>query len=158
MTVLFMTAFVIVLDQITKVLVRSKMDIYESIPVIQDFFHLTYVTNNGMAFGINFNGGIYVFTAASFIMTILLLVYLWTERKSSYVLRSALALILGGAIGNLIDRVIFREVADFFDFIFGTYHWYIFNVADSAVTVGMVLFLYYSFFLQPKPESPPQSA
>ncbi len=151
MTVLSITAVIIVLDQITKILVRQNMTVnMTSIPVIQDFFHLTYVANDGMAFGINFTGGIYVFTFASIIMTIFLTYYLWTVRDSSLLLRSSLALILGGAIGNLIDRVLFKEVTDFFHFIFGNYDWYIFNIADSAVTVGMILFLIYTIFLEPK--------
>ena len=65
-------------------------------------------------------------------------------------MRLSLALILAGAVGNLIDRLLFGQVVDFFDFMIGDYHWYIFNVADSAVTIGMILFLYFSFIIQPK--------
>ena len=65
-------------------------------------------------------------------------------------MRLSLALILAGAIGNLIDRLLFGKVVDFFDFMIGNYHWYIFNVADTAVTIGMILYLYFSFFVQPK--------
>jgi signal peptidase II len=128
------------------------MDLYETIPVINNFFHLTYISNDGMAFGINFPGGIYVFTAASFILTIILIGYLWYERKGHILLRIALSLIIAGAIGNFIDRALFKEVVDMFDFEFWGWHFYIFNVADSAVTVGMVFYLIYSFILQPKLE------
>jgi signal peptidase II len=65
-------------------------------------------------------------------------------------MRLSLALILAGAIGNLIDRLLFGEVVDFFDFMIGDFHWYIFNVADSAVTIGMFMYLYFSFYVQPK--------
>jgi len=151
--VLTISFLIVIIDQISKYLVRSSMGLHETIPLIKDFFHLTYVSNDGMAFGINFPGGIYIFTIASFILTIFLIGYLWHERNGHILLRIGLALIIAGAIGNFIDRLIFKEVVDMFDFIFWGYHWYIFNVADSAVTVGMILYLLYSFFLQPKTQT-----
>lgn len=153
MIVLTISLFLVVIDQVSKYLIRSTMELYESIPVIKNFFHLTYITNDGMAFGINFPGGIYLFTIASFLLTIFLIGYLWYERKGHLILRISLALIIAGAIGNFIDRIMFKEVIDMFDFIFWGYHWYIFNVADSAVTVGMILYLTYSFFLEPKKQT-----
>ena len=145
-----MSAVVVVLDQITKALTRSNMDLYDSVPVITNFFHLTYVTNDGMAFGLNFPGGIYVFSVVSIILTAIIFMYLWKEQNNHILMRLSLALILAGAIGNLIDRLRFGEVVDFFDFMIGDFHWYIFNVADSSVTIGMILFLYFSFYIQPK--------
>lgn len=153
MIVLTISLFLVVIDQVSKYLIRSTMELYESIPIIKNFFHLTYITNDGMAFGINFPGGIYLFTIASFLLTIFLIGYLWYERKGHLILRISLALIIAGAIGNFIDRIMFKEVIDMFDFIFWGYHWYIFNVADSAVTVGMILYLTYSFFLEPKKQT-----
>jgi len=149
-SVLAVSLILIITDQVSKYMVRSSMDMYETITVIDNFFHLTYISNDGMAFGINFPGGIYVFTAASFILTIVLFVYLWYERNGHLLLRMALALIIAGAIGNFIDRALFQEVVDMFNFEFWGWHFYIFNVADSSVTVGMILYLIYSFFLQPK--------
>ena len=153
MIVLTISLVIVVIDQISKYLIRSTMELHESIPVIKDFFHLTYVLNDGMAFGINFPGGIYIFTVASFLLTIFLIAYLWSERSGHLLLRISLSLIIAGAIGNFIDRLMFKEVVDLFDFIFWGHHWYIFNVADSAVTVGMILYLTYSFFLQPKTQT-----
>ena len=153
MIVLTISFLIVIIDQISKYLVRSSMELHETIPLIKNFFHLTYVSNDGMAFGINFPGGIYLFTVASFILTIFLIGYLWHERNGHILLRIGLALIIAGAIGNFIDRLMFKEVVDMFDFIFWGYHWYIFNVADSAVTVGMILYLTYSFFLQPKTQT-----
>ncbi len=150
MKILLVSAVVVVLDQITKALTRSNMDLYDSVPVITNFFHLTYVTNDGMAFGLNFPGGIYVFSVISIILTIIIFMYLWKEKNNHILMRLSLALILAGAIGNLIDRLRFGEVVDFFDFMIGDFHWYIFNVADSSVTIGMILFLYFSFYIQPK--------
>lgn len=150
MIVLTISLIIVILDQISKHLVRSTMELHDSISVINNFFHLTYVTNDGMAFGINFPGGIYIFTIASFILTLILIAFLWKERNESLIMRISLALIIGGAIGNFIDRFLFKEVVDMFDFVFWGHHWYIFNVADSAVTVGMILYLIHSFFIQPK--------
>jgi len=150
MIVLAISLIIVILDQISKIMVRSTMELHDSIPVINNFFHLTYVTNDGMAFGINFPRGIYIFTIASFLLTLILIAFLWKERNESLIMRISLALIIGGAIGNFIDRFLFKEVVDMFDFVFWGHHWYIFNVADSAVTVGMFLYIIYSFFLQPK--------
>jgi signal peptidase II len=150
MRILLVSAVVVVIDQITKALTRTHLDLYDSVPVINNFFHLTYITNDGMAFGLNFPGGIYVFSVISIILTGVIFVYLWKEQHNHFLMRLSLALILAGAIGNLIDRLLFGKVVDFFDFMIGNYHWYIFNVADTAVTIGMILYLYFSFFVQPK--------
>jgi signal peptidase II len=106
-----------------------------------------------MAFGINFPGGFYIFTGVSIIMTIIIFWYLWKERLSSLMLRTSLAFILAGAIGNLIDRILYGEVADFLDFSFWGYHWYIFNIADSSVTIGMILFIIYSIIINTSEKS-----
>ena len=150
MGVLFITALIITADQISKSLVKCTMALYDVIPVIPGFFQLTYITNKGMAFGINLPVGISFFSGISLIITCFLVWILWCERKNNLLMRISLALILGGAIGNLIDRILFGEVVDFFDFMIGDFHWYIFNIADSAVTVGIISMLFYSFLFKPK--------
>jgi signal peptidase II len=150
MKILQVSAIVVILDQITKALIRANLSLYDSIPVIPNFFHLTFVKNDGMAFGLNFPGGIYVFSTLSIFLTIFLFWFLRQEKNSHFLMRFSLSMILGGAIGNLIDRILFGEVVDFLDFMIGDFHWYIFNLADSSVTVGMSIFLYFSFFIQPK--------
>ena len=150
MGVLFITARIITADQISKSLIKSTMTLYDVIPVIPGFFQLNYITNKGMAFGINLPVGISFFSGISLIITCFLVWILWCERKNNLLMRISLALILGGAIGNLIDRILFGEVVDFFDFMIGDFHWYIFNIADSAVTVGIILMLFYSFLFKPK--------
>ena len=142
MKVMLVSAVIVVIDQITKAVTRSAMMLGESKPVIKNFFHFTYVTNDGMAFGLNFPGGIYFFTSVSLLMTVFLGWYFWQQKESDLTLRLSLALILAGAIGNLIDRMLFGTVVDFFDFMIGSYHWYIFNVADASVTIGMILYIY----------------
>jgi len=150
MKILFVSAIMVIADQISKTVVRNTMSLYESIPVIPEFFHLTYVTNDGMAFGINFPLGIYVFSAISIIFTGFLFWYLWSIKDDEIVVRTGVALILAGAIGNLIDRILLGEVVDFLDFMIGDFHWYVFNLADSCVTVGLGFVLYDSLILNRK--------
>jgi len=150
MKILFVSTILVLADQISKTIVRNTMSLYESIPVIPEFFHLTYVTNDGMAFGINFPFGIYVFSAISIIFTGFLFWYLWSIKDDEIVVRTGVALILAGAIGNLIDRIFLGEVVDFLDFMIGDFHWYVFNLADSCVTVGLGFVLYDSLILNRK--------
>ena len=150
MKILFVSSILVLTDQLSKFVVRQTMLLYESIPVIPEFFHLTYVTNDGMAFGINFPFGIYIFSTISIIFTIFLFWYLWTIKDQGIIIRTGIGLIIAGAIGNLIDRVFLGEVVDFLDFMIGNYHWYVFNLADSYVTVGMGFILYDSLILERK--------
>ena len=153
MKILFASAIMVLADQISKTVIRSTMTLYESITVIPGFFHLTYITNDGMAFGINFPFGIYIFSIISIIFTVILFYYLWTIRQESIFIRSGVAMILAGAIGNLIDRLFLGEVVDFLDFMIGDLHWYVFNFADSFVTIGMGIILYDSIVLEKKRQS-----
>ena len=153
MKILFASAIMVLADQISKTVIRLTMTLYESITVIPGFFHLTYITNDGMAFGINFPFGIYIFSTISIILTIILFFYLWTIREESILIRSGVAMILAGAIGNLIDRLLLGEVVDFLDFMIGDLHWYVFNFADSYVTIGMGIILYDSIILEKKRQS-----
>jgi signal peptidase II len=150
MKILFASAIMVLADQISKTVIRSTMTLYESITVIPGFFHITYITNDGMAFGINFPFGIYIFSGISIIFTIMLFWYLWTIKEEGIVIRSGIGLILAGAIGNLIDRLLLGEVVDFLDFMIGDLHWYVFNLADSFVTIGMGIILYDSIVLEKK--------
>ena len=106
-----------------------------------------------MAFGINFPFGYYIFTSVSILLTLFLFWYLWSVRTHSIVIRLGISFIIAGAIGNLIDRIFLGAVIDFLDFMIGNFHWYVFNLADSYVTVGMVLVLVDSIILEKKRES-----
>ena len=130
MKVLFVSAILVLADQISKTIVVKTMSLYESIPVIQNFFHFTYITNDGMAFGINFPFGYYIFTSVSILLTLFLFWYLWSVRTHSIVIRLGISFIIAGAIGNLIDRIFLGAVIDFLDFMIGKFHWYVFNLAD----------------------------
>lgn len=152
MRVLFVSAILVLADQVSKTIVVRTMSLYESIPIIPNFFHFTYITNDGMAFGIDFPFGYFIFSAVSLLLTLFLFWYLWSVRNHSIVIRLGLAMIIAGAIGNLIDRIMLGEVIDFLDFMIRDFHWYVFNLADSYVTVGMVLLLIDSIILEKKRE------
>jgi len=143
-------AVIVAIDQLTKAAVRNNMYIGESKPIINNFFHLTYITNDGMAFGLDFPGVSFVFNFVSVSLTVFLAWYYWQERNSNIILRISLLCILSGAIGNLIDRIFFGTVVDFLDFMIGGYHWYVFNIADSSVSVGMFLYILFSIKYQSK--------
>lgn len=137
---------VIVLDQITKAVIREKLFMYGSYKVIDGFFSLVYVMNPGAAFG--FLAGApeifrYLFFISITVLAILLIIYYILKSKSQDVLIViSLTLIFGGAVGNLIDRIRFGAVVDFLDFYIGTWHWPAFNAADSAISIGAVLMIW----------------
>ena len=139
---------IIAFDQWSKWLIKSSLRLYQSQPVIEDFFHLTYVTNEGMAFGLTLPGGKQVLLILTILLTGFIAGYLWNERNGHPYIKYGLALILSGAVGNLIDRVIYGKVVDFVDIMIGDFHWYIFNVADTSVTLGMCLFVLHSIYVE----------
>jgi len=178
--VLFFTLSIVILDQISKILIKGFaipfLDITykgmypgQRIQILGDFFRITFVENPGMAFG--FDPGIdYKFWISIFsiIASVALIIYIYYARKQTLSLRIALAFILGGAIGNLIDRLFYGviynyapffygKVVDFLDFdffditIFGRSYdrWPVFNIADSAVTIGILILL---FFYRKEPQ------
>jgi signal peptidase II len=132
---------VLALDQLTKWMVVQKVPMYEEIVVIPRFFAISHVMNTGAAFSLFAHNGrpaTGVLAAFSAIVMALICWLLW--RTKSWTLQTAsMALILGGAAGNFIDRVRLKAVVDFLSFDFGSYHWPDFNAADSAIVVGAVL-------------------
>lgn len=139
---------IIALDQWSKWAIKTSFNLYQSKPVIQDLLHFTYVTNDGMAFGLSFPGGKHILLVMTILLTGFIIGFLWKEREGHPLVKYGLALILSGAIGNLIDRLLYGKVVDFLDLMIGDFHWYIFNVADSSVTIGMVLFIMHSIIYE----------
>jgi len=131
---------VILLDQISKAVVIRTIPVHKAFPVIEGIFDLVHVRNRGMAFGLMNHPGSHLSTyllAATTVVAILLLLFWFTRlTKEESGVALGLSLILGGALGNLIDRIRLGEVIDFLDFYVGPYHWPAFNVADSAITIG----------------------
>lgn len=140
MNVLFFSAIILIADQATKLLVKGRFERSESMEIIGNFFRLTYIENPYMAFGIRLGSPTF-FTILATAVSLVIFVYLYRIRHEKFIARFALAIILGGAIGNLIDRFAYGQVVDFLDFGIGNTRWPIFNVADSSVTIGMILLL-----------------
>ena len=143
---------VIGLDQATKMWIFHNFALHESKMVIPGLFHLTYLTNNGAAFSML--AGQPALWRQIFFMGAAgaALVFIWLAQKSfgrsSALYTAALALIAGGALGNLIDRIRFGFVIDFIDVFFGSHHFPAFNIADSAITVGVTLFILKNLVLE----------
>ena len=136
---------IVVLDQVTKTLVMHTMHLHESIPVVSGFFNLTYIRNPGAAFGM-FATATSAFRLIFFVGTTvfalgLLGTIFYRMHPADVWGQLSVSGIFGGAIGNLVDRLQYGEVVDFLDFYVGGYHWPAFNVADSAISVGVVSLL-----------------
>lgn len=139
------------LDQASKIAIDKSFQLYESIAIIPSFFNLTYVHNTGAAFSFLSEAGgwqRWFFAALAIVMSVIMSIWLTRLKEHETLLAVALSLILGGAIGNLIDRLFYGYVIDFLDVYYGTYHWPAFNIADSAITVGVGLMLIDSFKTQ----------
>ncbi|WP_350344870.1 signal peptidase II [Proteinivorax tanatarense] len=127
---------IIAIDQITKLLAYNLMDMRQSIPIIENFLHLTLWTNPGAAFGILAHQRLF-FIVVTILVTVVLGYYIYKLPQEKWFLKLAFSLQIGGAIGNLIDRIYLGEVIDFIDFKIWSP---IFNVADIAIVVGVALF------------------
>ncbi|MCI0329651.1 MAG: signal peptidase II [candidate division Zixibacteria bacterium] len=163
----FIVLSIWILDRLTKWLVKKNFELGESASVLGNFFLLTYVENKGGAFGIQLGGSTFYFVA-SVVVVGYILAYLWRHPEDGRLSRISLALILGGAFGNLYDRALYGSVTDFFDFEFldippfhlgplhfsGLERWPVFNIADSAVTMGIILLLASSVFSKKEVSSP----
>jgi signal peptidase II len=131
----------IIIDQITKIVVDRSMQLYDSIPIFENFFHLTYVRNKGAAFSFLSNASwrLPFFITVSIIAAVVILIAFGKLRDDQKVAHTSLALIFSGAVGNLIDRIRLGEVIDFLDAHWYRHHWPAFNVADSLICVGVFL-------------------
>jgi len=161
--ILISSTVIIILDQLSKFLVKNWLNVGETIPLLGNTVRFTFIYNQGMAFGIHVSNKS-LFTAISIFAAIIITYYLYKLRNERIMIKMPLAIILGGAIGNLLDRVIYGKVVDFVDidipdiilpakkiwFIsipqFELYRWPIFNVADIAVTCGMICLIFLVLF------------
>lgn len=143
-------ALVLALDQATKWLIRSRMALYDSIAVFESFFHITHLQNPGAAFGLLADAHPWVrmplLLTVGVIAVTVLTFFVRRVDERRVLLLAGLGAIVGGAFGNLIDRLAFGAVTDFLDFHLRGYHWPAFNVADSGITVGMGILIAYSLF------------
>ncbi len=144
---LWLSVLCVVLDQATKVWAESTLQLYERI-AIWPFFNLTLVYNQGAAF--SFLGDAsgwqrWLFVVLAVIISVVLIVWLLRLKPGEGLIAIALSLVIGGAIGNLIDRLIYGHVIDFLDFYWQDWHWPAFNIADSCISIGVVFLLADSF-------------
>jgi len=152
--VLFFAVILVVvgIDQATKFFIFHHFALYESQAVIPGFFNLTYLTNNGAAFSILAGQPAQwrqvFFIGAAGVALVIIWLSLRSFGRNSVLYTLSLALIAGGAIGNLIDRIRYGFVIDFLDVYIGTSHWPAFNVADSAITIGVGLFIVKNLVLE----------
>lgn len=146
---LAITGLVVLMDQLSKAWILASLKLHEGFPLIDGFFNIVHVRNPGAAFGFLASAPplfrSVFFTAVTVAAILLILRYLRVSRIDETPLVYALAFILAGAVGNLIDRIRFGEVVDFLDVYIGTHHWPAFNVADSAISVGAVLLVWILF-------------
>ena len=144
---LVLTPLVLVIDQLTKLYIDKTMKLYQSIPVIDGLFSITYLRNRGAAFSFLAEASwrLPFFLLATVIAVIAILVAFTKLRDDQRFAAVSLTLILSGAVGNLIDRVRMGEVIDFLDVYWRSHHWPAFNVADSAICVGVALLAFDMF-------------
>lgn len=143
---------VLVVDQWTKHLAETSLAGRPPYVVIPGFLDLIHVENTGVAFGLFASGGsragVVALTLLGLVALALVLYYFWRTPETNRLVLVSLALILGGAVGNLLDRVMSGSVTDFIDVYVGEYHWPTFNAADSAITIGIVLLALDAFWVQ----------
>lgn len=145
----FTACAVYLIDRLTKIWVMGALGDYDQIVVIPNFFNLIHIRNSGAAFGMLSDAEpwvrMLVLVGASSLAVFALAYFVWQTAGNSHYgggkLRVGLALILGGAAGNIHDRIVYGNVVDFLDFYAGSWHWYTFNIADSAISVGTGLLL-----------------
>jgi signal peptidase II len=140
-TLSIIASVILVLDQATKLYVDANFRLHETVPVIRNFFHLTYVRNKGAAFGILSDNAIRIpfFITVSIVAMLGIIWYIKRLKDDQKLAVFSLSLIFSGALGNLIDRIRLGEVIDFLDVFWQRHHWPAFNVADSAITIGVTL-------------------
>jgi len=138
---------VVLADQVSKALILKNLPLHHSLTVIDGVFDITHILNPGGAFGLMANMSAVlraiVFLFISSMAVGLIFYFYYKTPRTHKLLATGFALIFGGAIGNLIDRVRFGVVIDFLDFYIGKHHWPAFNIADSAITVGIFIFIYH---------------
>lgn len=150
MLVLLLGFAIALLDQVTKYAVRISFSVGESRTVLEGFFDLTYVRNSGAAWGM-FGGQNASLTILSVVMLVVMLVFRRSFLSDTWEHRVALGLMVGGIVGNLMDRLRLGWVTDFLDFHWRQYHWPAFNVADAAICVGVGIYILSALWLASHP-------
>ena len=149
LNLLIFSIFLLVFDQISKAMIVSQFDLYESIPVAP-FFNLTFVVNYGFAFGfLNSSSLNQIIVSIVSLSIIVYFLYLLIKTQDHF-FKVCLVMILSGAIGNFLDRIFRGYVVDFIDIYVFNYHWPAFNIADSCISIGFVILIFNILFLNKK--------
>ncbi len=145
MAAILIAAILIILDQVSKLVIQGMFNVGEKLEILPGIINFTYVQNRGAAFGM-FSSHRWFFMALSILVIILILVYLLKFKTTHFLGTLSLGLILGGGVGNMIDRIRLGYVIDFIDFCAFDFWKWVFNIADCGVTVGCALFFVYLLF------------
>ena len=152
LNLLIVTISIVFFDQLSKILIKNLLFQHQQINIIGNFLKFTYVENSGIAFGIN-TSDYHIYVTILTLLAISILIYYRIKLKDEcHHEKIPLSLIIGGAIGNVIDRILvlipssgYNGVIDFIDIGFNHYRWYIFNIADSAITIGVILYFIFQY-------------
>ncbi len=162
MQIVLIVIAIVLADQLTKHWAKQQLEPVGQVSLVGDWLKLTFTENTGIAFGIDL-GGQGIVTALSILATIAISAYLYSLRRNNIYYKLAFACILGGAIGNLIDRALYGSVVDFIHFdlyrgYIGSYYlalWPVFNIADVAISTGVgIMFVWYKRIFEPEPSAP----
>ena len=141
---IILTVLFLIIDIVSKLVVSNLMNVSDSIVIIKDFFYITYVRNTGAAWSI-FAGETWLLIIVSLVIISFIVYYIYKNKPKDKLEIVGYSMILGGAIGNFIDRIVYGYVIDFFDFYIFGYDYPIFNVADSFILVGVVILIIYTW-------------
>ena len=147
--------FTVVSDQVSKYFIVATFNLHESKRILYNILYLRYIKNPGAAFGLSFGHPLLMLTITILIIIILGYLFLKGNLFSDNILgKTAMVMILGGAVGNFIDRMVMKEVVDFIDMGVGHYRWPVYNLADVYITIGMFIMIYlFSFKAKPRKTS-----
>jgi signal peptidase II len=150
----FIIAAAFALDQISKYFIKKSIEMYEKIRIIDDFLYITYVENDGAAWSL-LKGARWFFVSITILLIIA--IYIYMKRNDNKLLRIAAALIIGGGLGNLLDRIIYGRVVDFIDMYFFGYDYPVYNLSDSFTVIGTILLGLYIIRFEGAKKNDPQN-
>ena len=139
--------FIFLIDRVSKLLITSSQETYEQYGIsVTSFLNFNLIWNEGIAFGLFSFDEKFYYNLLTIIICLIILIIIWLMLKSKGFEKISFLLIIGGSIGNIYDRIYYSAVPDFIDIHFNNYHWFIFNVADIFITLGVFLLIYSEFF------------
>ena len=140
LTIIIFTIVFLGIDLISKVIVSNLLEVYDSVKVINNFFYISYVKNTGAAWSM-FSNSTWFVILLSLIIIVCLFIYIYKNKPGSLMEKISYSMILGGALGNFLDRIIYGYVIDFLDFMVFGYDYPIFNLADTFIVIGVIMLL-----------------